>query len=215
MSPGNPKDLEDEFLREVSASTVGHYDSNAFSFREGTWDHDVSQNREALLAAIGDRENPRVLDFGCGPGRDIVAFQKLGIEVTGLDGSEAFCHMAREVSGAEVLHQDFLALDLPETAFDGIFANATLFHIPSAEMGRVLQEFKRALRPGGILFSSNPRGNDEEGWNGERYGSYYRPETWKKRLEGAGFEMVREYYRPQGLPREEQPWFASVWRKRD
>jgi len=200
-------------LEEVSRSTVGHYNSNALSFREGTWDHDVSQNREALLAAIGQHDAIHILDFGCGPGRDIVAFQKMGIRVTGLDGSQNFCDMAHEVSGAEVLHQNFLELELPEYSFNGIFANATLFHIPSQELDRVLQEFKRALIPGGILFSSNPRGNDEEGWNGDRYGTYYRPETWKRKLTKQGFELVHEYYRPPGLPREEQPWFASVWRK--
>ena len=204
-----------EELSHISEQTVGHYQENAFSFKEGTWDHDVSQNRDALLRAIQTTTNPHILDFGCGPGRDILAFQTLGVQVSGLDGSSAFCEMAKEVSGANLYHQDFLALDLPEEHFDGIFANATLFHIPSGEIKRVLSDLHGALKPGGVLFSSNPRGEDQEGWNGMRYGTYYRPETWRSILEETGFLWVEEYYRPPGKPRNEQPWFASVWRKVD
>ena len=206
-------DWTKEELSHISEQTVGHYQDNAVSFKEGTWDHDVSQNREALLRAINTEEQPHILDFGCGPGRDLLAFQALGVKVSGLDGAPSFCSMATEVSGAEVYHQDFLALDLPGEHFDGIFANATLFHIPSGEIKRVLSQLHASLKPGGILFSSNPRGEDQEGWNGMRYGTYYRPETWKRLLTEANFSCVEEYYRPPGKPRNEQPWFASVWRK--
>ena len=203
-----------EELAHISGQTVGHYQENAIPFKEGTWDHDVSQNRKALLQAIEGSHRPHILDFGCGPGRDLVAFMEQGVSVAGLDGAAAFCEMAREASKATVYHQDFLALDLPEEHFDGIFANATLFHIPSTQISRVLGELRDALKPHGVLFSSNPRGEDQEGWNGDRYGTYYRPETWTQLLEDAGFQWVREYYRPPGKPRVEQPWFASVWRKK-
>jgi hypothetical protein len=63
------------------------------------------------------------------------------------------------------------------------------------------------------LFSSNPRGNNEEGWNGARYGSYHSFDAWERYLEAAGFVHLHHYYRPPGLPREQQPWLASVWRK--
>ena len=66
-------------------------------------------------------------------------------------------------AGAERLHQDFLALDLPPVRFDGIFANASLFHGPSSQLARVLGDLAAALRPGGVLFCSNPRGRNEEG----------------------------------------------------
>jgi hypothetical protein len=69
------------------------------------------------------------------------------------------------------------------------------------------------LRPRGILFASNPHGQDEEGWNRGRYGVYHRPGTWRAYGDAAGFEEVRHYYRPPGLPREQQPWLATVWRK--
>jgi len=64
-----------------------------------------------------------------------------------------------------------------------------------------------------VLFASNPRGRNEEGWNRGRYGAYYDLATWRGLVSGAGFVELGYYYRPPGLPREQQPWLASVWRK--
>ncbi|CAN5925439.1 hypothetical protein BH11MYX4_BH11MYX4_45540 [soil metagenome] len=121
--------------------------------------------------------------------------------------------MARAATGCEVLHQSFLDLSLPAQSFDGIFANASLFHVPTQELARVLVALRDALAPRGVLFSSNPRGDDSEGFNGERYGAFHSLETWRERLTAAGFTEVEHYYRPAGLPRERQPWLASVWRR--
>ena len=120
--------------------------------------------------------------------------------------------MARAHSGCEVLEQDFLRLALPPGRFDGVFANASLFHVPGQELARVLGELRAALKPRGVLFSSNPRGADEEGWNRGRYGAYWSYETWRRYLVDAGFAELEHYYRPPGLPREQQPWLATVWR---
>jgi SAM-dependent methyltransferase len=120
--------------------------------------------------------------------------------------------MARAASGCEVLEQDFLRLELPPAGFDGIFANAALFHVPAQELPRVLSELRAALRPRGVLFCSNPHGRNEEGWSRGRYGAFLDWETWKALAEGAGFGALHHYYRPAGLPRAQQPWLASSWR---
>jgi len=205
--------LPKQEIAKAASITVGHYDQRAEIFWRDTRDHDVRQNIEALLQAIIGTPPCRILDLGCGPGRDLKAFKDLGHEPIGLDGSARFVEMAREFSGCAVWHQDFLKLDLPADYFDGIFANATLFHVPSQELPRVLTELYAALKPNGVLFSSNPRGDNQEGWNGERYGAYYDWPTWRELVAGAGFREIRHYYRPPGLPREQQPWLASVWRK--
>ena len=198
---------------QVSQTTIAHYDERAADFWSGTRDHDVTQNIDALLRHIRGTPPLCLLDFGCGPGRDLAALRALGHEPIGLEGSPRFAAMAREHSGCEVWEQDFLALDLPAGRFDGIFANASLFHVPSRELPRVLRELHEALRPDGVLFSSNPRGNGEEGWNRGRYGVYHDLESWRRYLAAAGFVELEHYYRPAGLPREQQPWLASVWRK--
>lgn len=107
-----------------------------------------------------------MLDFGCGPGRDLQTFTRLGHIAVGLDGAERFAQMARQDSGCEVLHQDFLKLDLPAARFDGIFANAVLFHIPKQELPRILRQLHGALKPGGVLFSSNPEGKTRRAGTG-------------------------------------------------
>lgn len=212
MSTGQRK-LDAAQLAKTSAITLSHYNRYAEHFWEGTREHDVSQNRDALLQALSGSGPFRILDFGCGPGRDLKILRDLGHEAVGLDGAERFVELAREYSGCEVWHQDFLRLELPIEFFDGVFANASLFHVPSQELPRVLKELWTTLKPGGVLFSSNPRGDNEEGWSGERYGSYYDWERWRELLVTAGFSEIRHYYRPPGLPREEQPWLASLWRK--
>jgi len=196
-------------LDEIESITLSHYENNAESFWLGTRDHDVSQNIEAILEALPKDKALDILDLGCGPGRDIHTFKSLGHNPVGLDGSKTFCQMAQQYSGCPTLHQQFLELELGESTFDGIFANASLFHIPSQELPRVLRQLHRALRPGGILFSSNPRGNTE-GWQGERYGYYMEIETSKSYLERSGFKIIHHYYRPDGKPRDQQPWLAIV-----
>lgn len=204
--------LPDE-LERITALTLADYDQTAERFREGTRDHDVSQNIEALLRHLEGQAPQRILDFGCGPGRDLKTFTRLGHSPVGIDGSAEFVAMARADSGCEVWHQNFLALDLPPAHFDGIFANATLFHVPLSELPRVLKALHATLKPRGVLFSSNPRGDNREGWNGRRYGAYHDFDSWKRYLTDTEFVELEHYYRPAGLPREQQPWLASVWRK--
>ncbi|MEA1604882.1 class I SAM-dependent methyltransferase [Pseudomonas spirodelae] len=207
--------LSAEQLAQISALTVRHYQDCAEDFREGTRGHDVSQNIAALLAPIQATAPFQILDFGCGPGRDLRTFSAMGHTAVGLDGCPRFVEMARADSGCEAWQQDFLALDLPPERFDGVFANAVLFHIPSQELPRVLAQLHATLKPGGVLFSSNPRGDNQEGWQGDRYAAYYDLNTWRALLTAAGFSELQHYYRPAGLPREQQPWLASVWRRTD
>lgn len=206
--------LTKEELAALAAATISHYDDTAASFDAATRDHDVSQNYAALLDAIEGAPPFTILDIGCGPGRDLAWFSAQGHVAVGVEGSPRFVEMARASTGCEVLHQSFLELSLPPGRFDGVFANASLFHVPAQELPRVLSELHAALRPRGVLFTSNPRGYDEdsEGYKGRRYGAYHTLETWRRYVSAAGFTELRHYYRPAGKPREEQPWLATVWR---
>jgi len=178
--------LNPQDLKKITDLKLSHYNEDAEDFWEGTPDHNVNQNIAALLQCIEGEPPFTILEFGC---------------------------MAHAHSGCEIWQQDFLKLDLPDHRFDGVFANASLFHVPSQELPRVLLELHASLKPGGVLFSSNPHGNNEEGWNGRRYGAYHDLDTWRRYVSAAGFVELNHYYRPGGLPREKQPWLASVWRR--
>jgi SAM-dependent methyltransferase len=119
--------LDVEQSRRMSEMTIAYYDRMAETYWDGTRDHDVSQNYTALLDAIETDPPYSILDLGCGPGRDLRHFRSLGHNAVGLDGSKEFVAMARSYSGCDVLHQDFLAMALPESRFDGVFANASPF----------------------------------------------------------------------------------------
>jgi SAM-dependent methyltransferase len=205
--------LSPEDLEKAASLTLEHYNQRAEEFWEGTRDHNVSQNIGALLQYIEGTPPFAILDLGCGPGRDLKAFADLGHQATGLEGSWRFAVMARAYSGCEVWQQDFLKLDLPDRHFDGVFANAVLFHVPTQELPRVLLELHASLKPRGVLFASNPHGHNEEGWNRGRYGAYHDLEAWRSYMSAAGFVEITHYYRPAGLPRVRQPWLASVWRR--
>ena len=213
-NPDKPFNVLDKAqLRRTSEITIGHYDRAAEDYWDGTQNHDVSQNHEALLEAIEGEPPYAILDLGCGPGRDLRYFRLLGHDATGLDGSIKFVAMARRYSRCDVLHQNFLAMNLPVNRFDGIFANASLFHVPSQELPRVLAELAESLKPRGVLFCSNPRGNNEEGVSGDRYSCFLDLTTWRDFVTAAGFMEIRHYYRPSGLPRHKQWWLATVLRK--
>lgn len=205
--------LTEQALTEVAHRTLAHYNQHAEDFFAGTREHDVRQNMMALLQFIEGTLPFTILDFGCGPGRDLKAFRALGHDAIGLEGGARFVEMARAYSGCEVWQQDFLALKLPANYFDGVFANASLFHVPGQALPRVLSELYATLKPNGVLFSSNPRGNNDEGWSQDRYGAYHDLTNWRRYMTAAGFVELMHFYRPPGLPIEQQPWLASVWRK--
>jgi SAM-dependent methyltransferase len=177
--------------RQISASTIGQYRAMATPYRDGTWNHDVSQNIQALLAAIAGAPPYRLLDLGC----------------------PEFVAMARAVSGCEVWQQDLLSMTLPPASFDGVFANAVLFHVPSRALPSVLDRLHGALKPDGALLASNPRGQDEEGFVDGRYACFYSLKTWRGLVSRSGFALVDHYFRPPGKPRRQQPWLATLWRK--
>ena len=195
--------------------TIAEYQLTAEDYRIGTWHHDVSQNRNALIAAM-NKSDGKILDLGCGSGRDLVAFQEMGYQVTGLDATPAFVEMASQIAGCEVWQQSFLSLDLPSKTFDGIFANASLIHVPSVEMLGVLENLHQALSKNGILLMSMVR-SDREGYSerptGFRYVTGWEYESLKPILEAAKFQIIDRYYRPQGSPIEECTWLVMVAQK--
>jgi SAM-dependent methyltransferase len=203
----------DPTTQKITNSTLNHYEREAQSYWEGTRDHDVSQNIAALLKYIQLPAPLKILDLGCGPGRDLITFKRMGHEPVGLEGAKAAAELARVNSGCTVLEQNFLELDLPANHFDGVFANASLFHVPSANLSSVLKNIIDSLKPEGVFFSSNPRGQGQADFHGERYGVFHSWEIWQAVMVSAGFLQLEHFYRPQGLPFEQQRWLASVWRK--
>ncbi len=203
-------------IEEATKRTVAHYNQSAYDYWLGTKNHNVKQNYDAFLSSIansGVKMPYTILDVGCGPGRDLAYFNSLGHEAIGLDASHSFVEHAQKLTRCKVLKQDFMKMRLPNCKFHGVFANASLFHVPSNSLPSVLKTLACAMKPGGVFFSSNPRGNNQEGWQGGRYCVFHDFTVWAQYMSKAGFIEIKHYYRPDGLPREKQPWLASVWSK--
>lgn len=200
-------------LQRVARLTIAAYDQMAEEYWAETRDRDLQADYDLFFRYLEGSGPLDLLDFGCGPGRDLRHFVGLGHRAVGLDGSARFVAMAREHSGCKALRQDFRKLRLGTDRFDGVFASASLFHVPPADLPKVLGALHTTLRPRGVLLALNPRGQDEQGWLGDRFCCYHRLSTWRRTMRTAGFVELAHAYRPAGAPRASQRWVTTVWRK--
>jgi SAM-dependent methyltransferase len=151
-----------EGWEDMVSATVDCYNTHGENLRTETKDRYGERLHTTFLGALGlPSKGKRVLDLGCGPGRDSVRFQSLGMVATALDGSSTMAEMARDNGCETVLLQDLHDLDLQDASFDGIFAKRSIFHVYSPLLPKVLRQLWCALDDGGVLFSSNARALDE------------------------------------------------------
>lgn len=153
--------------------TLNFYEENAESFTSGTISADMKDARSRFLERLPFPA--RILDFGCGSGRDTKAFLDAGYTVDAVDGSPKLCRAASEYTGIGVKQMLFQELE-EENAYDGIWACASILHLPKEELAPVLKKIAAALRPEGILYTSFKYGTFE-GMRGGRYFTYFTEET--------------------------------------
>lgn len=149
----------------MESGTLRFYDQNAEEFVSGTLVADMSDTHTRFIKLLP--AGARILDFGCGSGRDTKVFLEAGYQVDATDGSQEMCARASEFTGILVKRMLFNELDAVE-AYDGIWACASILHLPKAELADVLQRIERALKPGGVLYASFKYGTFE-GMRNERY----------------------------------------------
>ncbi|MBE5912672.1 MAG: class I SAM-dependent methyltransferase [Pseudobutyrivibrio ruminis] len=147
-------------------NTLAYYDDKAKEFCENTVNADVSPQRDRFLSNL--TKGNRILDFGCGSGRDTKAFLELGYEVEAIDGSKELCKVASEYTGIEVKNMFFNELDAVER-YDGIWACSSILHVSKEELKTVLKKMVIALKVGGVIYTSFKYGDFE----GERNGRYF------------------------------------------
>lgn len=145
--------------------TLTYYEKNAKTFAEGTINADISEIQNKFIALL--RTGARVLDFGCGAGRDTKFFLEKGFVVEACDGSEEICRLASENTGISVKQMLFSELNAVDK-YDGIWACSSILHLPKKELRDVFIKMIRALKENGVLYTSFKYG-DFEGYRGERY----------------------------------------------
>lgn len=191
--------------------TLDYYERYAIPYYEQTIDLDLSEIMQEFVELLP--EDAEVLDLGCGSGRDTKVLQEQGFYVTPMDGSEKMCELAEIYTDQEVLHLTFEEMDFEEV-FDGIWACASLVHVPQDEMPDIMEKVWNALKPDGVLYFSVYEG-DREGVYGGRYFCDYTKESLEELLKSFRNMEIVNLWRTEDVrkEKEEHQWLNVLVRK--
>lgn len=187
-------------------NNVEYYNKNADSFFTGSVNADMAEDRKAFLAYV--QGGGKILDAGCGSGRDSKAFLDAGYDVVAFDASREMRIRASEYIGREVLDLRFEEISF-EKEFDGIWASASLLHVPMEELPEVMGRMRKALKPGGVMYASFKYGEGTK-VRGERLFSDFNEKSVVPLFENAGFEIVSNTVGPDSRPGRETEYWVSV-----
>lgn len=194
----------------VLNKTLDYYNSNADSFVLGTINADmmIIQNRFIKYIPSGGK----ILDLGCGSGRDSLYFKQQGYSVTAVDGSVEMCRQTEKNIGQTVLHMTFEEIDF-DSEFDGIWACASLLHVPSDEIVSVMTRIEKALKPSGYFYCSFKYG-DYEGERNGRYFTDYTEDSIDKLFKGfPSFKKMEMWITDDVRPDRDEKWVNCIFRK--
>ena len=193
--------------------TLAYYNQNADAFIQGTQNADMSEQYRFFLKYL--TPGCKLLDLGCGSGRDSVYFSSLGFAVTAVDGSEELCKRVRSNFGINAICTDFADLSFV-AQFDAVWACASLLHVSKRDMPKVLQKVSAALKPGGVLYASFKYGTEERVCNG-RFFNDYTEKDLETLLTADHHLMLQEYWITEDVRPEcvGQRWLNFVALKQD
>ena len=193
--------------------TLAYYNRNAQLFTNDTLEVEFSGIQDSFLAQL--KPGAFILDFGCGSGRDSRYFLQKGYQVEACDGSEEMVKAASQNAGIPVKKMLFSELDETDR-YDGIFACASILHVPSKELPDIIARMKKAVKTGGILYISFKYGTFE----GIRNGRYFTDRTEESLQEildeVGGLEIIRTGITGDARPgREDEKWLNVLLRAND
>ena len=194
------------------SNTIDYYDQNAANFIESTQAVDMHLAQDRFLALLPS--GSRILDFGCGSGRDTKYFLEKGNAVDATDGSAEICKLAGEFTGVQVKHMLFQELSA-ENRYDGIWACSSILHLPKSELLYVFQRMIRALTDHGVIYTSFKYGTFE-GERGGRYFTDFTEAAFREFLQQFPELIIEDYWitadvRPDRL---DEKWLNLLLRKR-
>ena len=187
------------------------YDENAQDFLERTLNLDMTPLYEPFFRHV--KPGGHLLDAGCGPGRDTKAFLKRGFSVTAIDASQAMVELASHVTGQKARLMSFQELAWEEE-FDGIWACASLLHVPKAEMVDTFRRFEKALKPGGAWYFSFKRGEREREKDGRFFNDCTEDELTQLLKQFPSLDLLEFWQTSDIRPgRQAEEWLNAVVRK--
>lgn len=192
--------------------TLNYYESNAKEYFKKTVNVNFAETRAVFLDNLED--GAYILDFGCGSGRDAKAFKDAGYRVDALDGSAELCRLASDYAKMEVKHMCFTDFHEKET-YDGIWACASLLHLPYDALKEVVGRLCTGLKENGILYASFKYGNFEGVRDGRYYTDFNEEKTERLLREVPGLQLEKQWVSMDALPRRDGVrWLNFLGRKR-
>lgn len=197
-------------MNKMRSETINYYNENAKEFCAGTINADMSVYRSKFIAFL--EQGARILDAGCGSGRDSKVFLNMGYDVVSMDASIEVCKEAESYLERPVLCKAFEEVDF-KNEFDGIWACASLLHVSRKEIDFVLDKLSAALKDKGVMYVSFKYGEDERNKSG-RFFSDYTEETLTNVLRKHNFK-IEEIFTSFDVrkDRESEKWVNAIVRK--
>jgi len=172
---------------DVVEKTIDTYEEYAEEYSKL---HPIDKIKNLLDFFTEHLNGNKVLDVGCGPGRDAKYFSEHNLDVTGIDLTSKFIEMASQnAPNAKIIQMDMRYLDFPYSTFDGIWACASFLHLPKYDAENTLRRFRRVLKPNGLLYIGVKQGEGEY-FVGDRYFSFYKLDEFRDLLESCNFKVI-------------------------
>ena len=190
--------------------TIDYYNKHAEEFTASTFEVDMESLYQPFLVEL--QEGARILDVGCGPGRDTLAFKNKGYQVDAIDYSEELVKKATQLTGIPVRLQSFYEIDADQ-AYDGIWACASLLHCERTRLKEVIGKLLSALKPNGTLYMSFKYGNGDRQKNGRQFTDL--DEVQAKALLGQfdRVQQIQQWITIDQRPERQEKWLNLIWKK--
>lgn len=190
--------------------TIDYYNTHASQFAESTFNVDMEILYQPFLEHLPS--TARILDLGCGSGRDSLAFKKKGYEVDACDYSEELVKKAHELTGINVQHQSFYDLDEDER-YDGIWACASLLHCERDRLTEVLQKMLCALKPNGVIYLSFKYGDSDREKDGREFTDLNEVQAEALLRQFNNVTSIKQWITVDQRPDREEQWLNLLWKK--
>ena len=190
--------------------TIDYYNKHAEEFTTSTFEVDMKSLYQPFLAELP--EGARILDVGCGSGRDTLAFKNKGYQVDAIDYSEELVKKATRLTGIPIKLKSFYEVDEYE-AYDGIWACASLLHCERSRLAEVLEKMVQALKPNGVIYISFKYGDSDRDKDGRQFTDLDENQAEALLEQFDNVQHIQQWVTLDQRPDRQEKWLNLLWKK--
>ena len=190
--------------------TIDYYNKHAEEFTASTFEVDMESLYQPFLVEL--QEGARILDVGCGPGRDTLAFKNKGYQVDAIDYSEELVKKATRLTGIPIKLKSFYEVDDYE-AYDGIWACASLLHCERSRLAEVLEKMVQALKPNGVIYMSFKYGDSDRDQDGRQFTDLDENQAEALLEQFDNVQHIQQWVTLDQRPDRQEKWLNLLWKK--